>query len=86
MFKLTFCEAMSVRLVCSAPEPNARMVEPLFSVSLRFSGKGTRLFSVSCGMALSQLTRNARRRQANTPDFSAMAMPTPVSKIASLSA
>jgi hypothetical protein len=65
------------------------MVEPLFSVSLRFSdlkGKVTRLFSVSCGMALSQLTRNARRRQANTPDFSAMAMPTPLSKIESLSA
>ena len=32
-----------------------------------------------CAMTLSQLTRNARMRQANTPDLSAMAMPTPLS-------
>ena len=33
----------------------------------------------SSAMTLLQLTHNARMRQANTPDLSAMAMPTPLS-------
>ena len=46
------------------------MMMPPFSVSLP---------EFSSAMTLLQLTHNARMRQANTPDLSAMAMPTPLS-------
>ena len=46
------------------------MMMPPFLVSLP---------EFSSAMTLLQLTHNARMRQANTPDLSAMAMPTPLS-------